>query len=133
MTWLIEIIALIAFISLIVLARVKKRGYFWKTKSGEHINWKEFLKRWKKGIEGITPLQQAKMNLLGIWITVTGIITGIIVNLLIRMENIWYWVLIILIGSLILTLVQMIGIYQKYSKFKQIEKAMVEVNGKKKR
>ena len=82
------------------------------------------MSRWKQGVQGITPLQQSKMQLIGIWITVTGIIAGIIVNILVRLNNFWWWVLIILIGSLIVTITSMIGTYQKYLHHKKVEEVM---------
>jgi phosphotransferase system glucose/maltose/N-acetylglucosamine-specific IIC component len=118
---------LIIFFGLIIL-RLLIRGYFFKTKSGEKLKFKVFMKRWGKGIEGITGLQQKKMQLMGIWITITGIVSGIVVNCLIRIKNMWWWILIILIGSLILILVQFLGTYQAYKKFKIIDEKMKELN-----
>ncbi len=125
--WIIIIILL-----LIIWIRVKKRGFFWKDKQGNELTFKEFMKRWKDGIEGITPLQQSFTQLLGIWITITGIVAGIIVNALIRMENIWWWVEIILVGSLIVTGISMLGQYQKYKIYKKIDKEVKKLNKKSK-
>jgi len=123
--WIIIIILL-----LIIWIRVKKRGFFWKDKQGNELTFKEFTKRWKEGVEGITPLQQSFTQLLGIWITITGIVAGIIVNALIRMENVWWWVEIILVGSLIVTGISMLGQYQKYKIYKKIDKEVKKLNKK---
>lgn len=119
-------IALILFIALIIRARIKKKGYFWEDKQGNKLSFREFTKRWKQGIEGITPLQQTKTQLMGMWITITGIFAGIVVNAFVRLTGVWWWLEIILIGSLIVTGVQFIGIYQKYLVQKKIDNAMKE-------
>ena len=117
MIWLIVLLCLIGLITL----RVILRGYFWKTRTGEKLNFKEFMKRWKIGIEGITPLQSTKTQLMGIWITLTGIIAGIIINILLRMKGQWVWITIVLTGSLILVIMNFLTTLQKYWKFKQID------------
>lgn len=115
---------LILLLVLVVLFRVKIRGYFWRDKRGHKLSLREFLSLWGKGIKGITPLQQAKTNLLGLWITITGIISGISVNALVRMVNQWWWIEIILVGSLIITVVSMISAYQKYYSLKKVHDTM---------
>jgi len=124
--WIILIV--LAFVLIGIRVRVKKRKFFWKDKRGNELSFKEFFGRWKSGVAGINPLQQIKIQLMGIWITLTGIISGIVVNALIRMENIWWWVEIILVGSLIITGVQMLGTYQKYLSLKAVQKVMDDLN-----
>jgi amino acid transporter len=127
MKWYIWTILIIIFFTLITIrARIKKRGYFWTDKKGNPVTFKQFKQKWRKGIEGITPLQQTKAQLLGTWITLTGIIAGMLVNVLVRLKNQWWWILIILSGSLILMLIQFLGTYQKYRIQKQIDIAMKE-------
>lgn len=106
---------------------VRKRGYLMKDKKGKKVNTKEFFRRWKKGIEGITPLQQTKTSLLGNWIVLSGIISGMVINALVRMENQWWWIEIILGGSLILVVIQMISTIQKYWRLKEVDKQMKEL------
>jgi len=127
MKWYI-ILIIISLLIISVRARIKKRGYLMKDKQGKEVTPKEFMKRWKDGVEGITALQQAKMQIMGIWITITGIIAGMVVNALVRMEDVWWWVEIILVGSLILTLVQFLGTWQKYIKYKMSEEIMKNLN-----
>jgi len=112
---------------LFIVIRTKSRGFFWKAKDGEKLTLKQFFKRWGSGIQGITPLQQTKTNIMGIWITITGIVAGIVVNVLIRLKDMWWWITIILVGSLILTLVQFLGSWQKFKRLKATEKAMKEI------
>ncbi len=120
-------------ISLIKFVQIRRRKYLMKDVKGKEVGVKSFFARWKDGIEGITPLGQAKTNLLGTWITLTGVISGMVINALIRMSNQWWWIEIILFGSLILIAVQMIGGLQKYWKFKIIDKAMKEAEGNQKK
>ena len=130
-TWIVLII--IAFILIGLRAKIKKRGYFWLDKKGNKVTLKKFLGRWKDGIEGISPVQQTKTQLMGMWITITGIVAGIVVNALVRMKNMWWWITIILVGSLIVAGVQMIGTYQKYRVQSEAQKVMDKLNkGKKK-
>jgi hypothetical protein len=122
-------ILIILFI--LITLRVKIRKYFWKDRAGNKLTFKQFIQRWKVGVQGITPLQSTKTQLMGIWITITGIIAGIVVNILIRLENMWWWILIILLGSLILTGIQFLTTLQKYWKFKLIDIQMKEIEKKK--
>ena len=117
---------LLILIILFTIIRVKIRGFFWKDKFGNELSLREFFKQWGKGIEGITQKQKEITNLMGTWIVITGIIAGIIVNALIRMENQWWWIEVILVGSLILTVIQLIGTYQRFKTLKLVEIAMKE-------
>lgn len=90
-----------------------------KTKTGEVITWKEFFKRWKAGIEGITPAQSLRASIQGTYITILGIILGIIASI-INYKNAW-WIIIILIGALIITVIQLIGMKQKLKIFQMME------------
>lgn len=127
--WIVFVIGIILF----TLIRTNKRGFFWKDRAGNKLSFKEFLGRWKEGVEGITPLQQTRSSIMGIWIVMAGIISGISVNALIRMENQWWWIEVILLGSLILTVMQMIGLFQKYWKFKAVENEWKKLNKPKRR
>jgi len=114
----------VVLVILVIIIRTKIRGYFWKIrKTGEKLKFKEFFKSWKKGINGITPYQTAKSQVLGNIIVLVGIISGIVINVLVRMENQWIWVTIVLSGSLILTLMSQVGYLQKYWRLKIIKEA----------
>jgi len=124
MEWFLWVLGFLVFI---IIIRTTKRGYFWKDRKGNEVGFKKFFKRWRKGIEGITPLQQAWTNLMGTWIVITGISSGIIIMALVRLKNYWLWTETILIGSLIVTVVQLIGGLQKYWRFKEIAKQNKEL------
>lgn len=112
---------LLIILVLFILIRTKIRGFFYKTKKGEKLKFKEFFKLWKRGINGITQIQTTKSQLMGNIIVLVGIISGIIINCLTRLENQWIWIVIILTGSLILTLMSQVGFLQKYWIQKQVK------------
>ena len=93
-----------------------------KDKDGNKLTWKEFFARWKKGIEGITPLQQAKVIYQNSFIMLLGILLGIIFSLF-RFKDLW-WLTLILTSAFVNTLVVQIGNFQKY----QLLKRMFAIN-----
>ena len=105
--WPLYILLLIVVFT---IARVIKRNFFWKTRDGEELTFKQFLIRWKRGIVEITPLQQTKTNLWSMIPIFSGIIWGIVVTFI----GEFYWMTLILSGSLPLTSVQFISNLQKY-------------------
>lgn len=126
--WAIGIFGLSLIISII---KIWKRKYFAKDIEGNKLSFKQFMKRWKQGIEGITPLQQARTSVLGTWIVISGIVGGIGVMSIIRPENTWWWFVVILSGSLIISVTQIIGGLQKLWRFKEIEKVQKQLEEKK--
>ena len=118
-------------IILIVFVRTKSRGYFWKIKkTGEELTLKQFFKKWGKGIEGISMIQQLKTQIMGTWIVVSGMLAGMIVNAIVRLKSVWWWLEIILCGSLIITSMQLVGTLQKYWRQKQVEDTIKELEEK---
>ena len=115
---------LILFVFIFLLwIRIQKRKFFWKDKQGNKLTFKQFMKRWKDGVEGITPLQQTKTSLMSFPLIFGGIITGIII-MLFRKE---WWLLAILTGSLPLTSMQLLSMWQKYKQMKKINETMKEL------
>lgn len=90
---------------------------FWKDKQGNKLTGKEFMDRFKAGIEKATPLQQAKAMFPGYFIVLAGILFGLVSTWI--MET--WWLFLILIGSLIISFVQLVGAYQKYLLLKRVE------------
>ena len=68
-----------------------------RDKSGKKINSKEFFSRWKRGIQGITPFQQIKIQIRSTWITIIGLLCGIVISA-VNLEVLW-WLLLILVGG----------------------------------
>jgi len=83
---------------------------------------KEFFSRWGKGIQAVTPMQSIKVTLIGNIIILIGIILGIVT---VSLLHTW-WLLIILLGSLIIQGLGFIGSIQKYLVFKNIEMITTE-------
>lgn len=108
---------------IIILAGVKKRGYFWKDKLGKEITAKEFFKRFKEGVEGITPLQQTKTTLWSFLPIFAGMIWGIVIAIMVKT----FWLSLILAGSLPITVIQFISNWQKYQAQKKVWEAMKDL------
>jgi len=93
---------------------------FWKDKQGNELTFKEFMSRWKKGIEGVTALQQLKMQINSMYIMIIGLICGIVITL-IAPGRLW-WLTIILFGGLFNIVIQYLGVWQKKKMLENIEK-----------
>lgn len=91
-----------------------------RTKTGEVISWKEFMKRWKQGILAITQLQQVKTQLMGQMIVLIGIITGMVFSFQLD----YAWLFLILLGSFFVSGVGMLGTYQRFLALLQMEKML---------
>jgi len=91
-----------------------------KLKTGEQITTKEFMSRWKKGIQEITPYQQSKISLVGSCFMIIGVITGLITTFILKT----WWLFIILCGSFLLVGVGTIANYQKYIALQKINNLM---------
>lgn len=77
------------------------------------------MEKFKQGIEGITPLAQAKIQQNSTWLSMIGVLCGVAVSIW-QWKSMW-WVLIILLGGLGMTAVQLIGGYQKIKLLKDID------------
>lgn len=86
-------------------------------KKGNSYTWKEFLVKFKKGVEGITPLQQVKSQINGTYLMLVGLLCGIVV-LAFRIKTMW-WVEIILAAGLFNTFISLVGLIQKRNVLKQ--------------
>jgi hypothetical protein len=91
----------------------------WTDKEGNKLTIKDFLKRWKEGLEGLTPLQKIKSQIAGTRMMLIGFFLGLFVTLY-GWKNLW-WVTIILIGAIINTGVQYIGLKQQKKIFDDLE------------
>ena len=87
-------------------------------KAGNYLTMKEFMARWRKGIEGITPLQQTNTQLLSTAIMLVGIVAGIVISLF-AIKNLW-WLCLVLTGALGNTSVSYLGLWQKKQVLKRL-------------
>ena len=99
---------------------------FWKDKEGNKLTRKEFMQRWKQGIQMVTPLQQIRIQIRSTKISLIGVVGGIVISIY-KFEQLW-WVLLILLGVLGVTSMQLLGMVQKRNIFENIEKLNKEVN-----
>lgn len=81
------------------------------------------FKKWKEGVRAITPLQIVKINLNAYILILIGIVLGIITSIL---NQLW-WLVLILFGSLVVSVTAYIGLWQKYQTLKSISKFVEEV------
>lgn len=96
----------------------------WTDKDGKRLSGKEFIRRWKEGMERVTPLQQARIQLMNYVPIFLGIIGGAIGAFYTKT----WWLFIILLGSLGLTSIQALGILQRYWALKRIDEEMRLIN-----
>ena len=96
-----------------------------RDKQGNKLTRKEFMERWKGGIQNVTPLQQARINLTSTKIILLGVFCGIVIAIY-NIQKLW-WVLIILLGVAGVTSVQLLGAIQKRNVFEKIDKMQKEV------
>lgn len=99
----------------------------WKDANGRWIDAKEFKERFSKGVQQVTPLQQVNSQVLFSWITIIGIVCGMVVCI-INAKTLW-WLGIILVAALGNSAVGLIGLYQRKIQLDNIQK-MIEGDGK---
>lgn len=86
---------------------------------------KEFFTRWKQGILEITPYQQARIVYYNTYLLVLGILCGVVVTSWLSFTKLW-WLVVILIASLVNVIIQQIGNYQKFKVLGYIERRIHE-------
>ena len=79
-------------------------------KKYKELGHKEFMSRWKEGIQKVDAFQTTKVNLVGYVIVMIGIVVGLVINFI---NEIW-WLVIILFVSFIVSGTATLGAYQKY-------------------
>jgi len=91
----------------------------WTDKEGNKLTAREFMSRWKEGIQKVTPLQQTVSSFYFTWLTIIGLVCGLIVSIW-KFQLLW-WLGIILVAGIGNTFVGLIGTYQKYLQLKKID------------
>ena len=92
---------------------------FWTDKEGNKLSLKEFMAKWKEGINRVTPIQQIQSQVIFTFITLIGLLCGIVVTIF-NFSSLW-WLCIILVAAFGNTTVGLIGLNQKLILLKQIE------------
>lgn len=124
--WLIVFI-IVSFGIGIIKERINQRGFFWLDKDGNKLSFKEFMLRWKRGVEGITPVQSTRTNLWSMIPIFAGIIWGIVITIISKT----YWLCLVLLGSLPITTIQFINTWQRYKVQKKVQDTMKELENDK--
>lgn len=119
------VLGILISIVIIIIIRIKSRGFFWKARDGSELTLKQFGLRYKEGVVNITPLQQTKTTMWSFIPIFAGLIWGITVMII---AGTW-WMVLILGGSLPIISVQFIGNLQKYRALKRVKEAMDEAMG----
>lgn len=85
-----------------------------------------FIQRWKEGIKQVTQLQQLKIQQRSNWITIIGLLCGIIVMAFNIRQ--WWWIEIILGAGVMNQSMVLIGTKQKIDTIQKIEDSLKELN-----
>jgi hypothetical protein len=97
-----------------------------KTKSGEEITWKEFLDRWKEGMQNLTPKQRTQNDIVSSWTILIGFIASIIALIFFNetFGLVTYGLILIFIGNTYSNSIKLFGLYGQLKLFKNIEEQM---------
>lgn len=95
---------------------------FWTDKEGNKLTFKQFMARWKEGVNRVTPQQQLDAQIRFTWLTLIGILAGVIVTSL-HFATLW-WLTIILVASFANTGIGLVALWQKRNMFRTIENSM---------
>lgn len=87
----------------------------------------DFKKKFIEGFEKLTPAQITRAELNGIIIILIGITMGLVITPIVRIQGVWYWAEIILIGSFIVTIIQLISKWQLYRIQKKQDEIMKNI------
>jgi hypothetical protein len=102
------------------------------TKEGEKISWKEFMKRWKSGINGITPQQRLKNELISTGISEVGYIVGLIALIIFRDKLLVSWfaygLILIFVGSVWATGLKFLITKQQLNSFKNTDNKAINID-----
>jgi len=96
----------------------KKKGFL-RDKEGNRLTVTEYIARWKKGIEGITPAQSIQTQIGGTRIILIGLCLGLVMSL-VGFKSLW-WVSIILCGAIVNTSIQYLGLVKQRNVYRDIE------------
>ena len=101
-----------------------------RDKAGNEITVGEFFKRWKHGIENITPMQKLVIEIRGTFIMLLGFILGFFAIIWLREQIGWlaYGLVLIFLGSIITTFLKWNSLKQQLRYFKRMEEQIEHRN-----
>jgi len=103
-----------------------------KDKEGNKITMKEFIQRWKIGIQNITPVQKLSNDSRATFVTLIGFIISLIALIIFRdqMPIIWltYGLILIFVGSVWSNLIKWLTLNQQLKLFKNLDSSALDLN-----
>ena len=99
---------------------------FWTTKTGEELTFKQFVEKWKKGINEVTPMQRLESSIFFQKTMTLGFFLGLCLAIY-NYKTMW-WLAIILFGGLGMNILQYKSLKQQYTLFKNLEEQSKEEN-----
>jgi len=105
-----------------------------KTKLGEKISWKEFFKRWGKGIKSLTPLQKLSNEMLSTFVMFVGYSVGLVSLIIFRnlfaIQWFTYALMIIFLGASWSNGIRTIALFQQVRILKKLDSSQdIDVTG----
>ena len=104
----------------------------YKTKIGEKIDAKEFFKKWKKGINSITPLQKLQNEQRATFIMMVGYLVGLISLVIYREAFVVVWftyaLIIIFFGALFGQVIKYLTLRTQLKLFKDLGDESLDLN-----
>jgi len=104
----------------------------YKTKTGEKIDIKEFIKRFKKGIESITPLQRLQNETRATFIMLIGYLVGLVSLVIYRELFVVQWftyaLIIIFLGATYGQVIKLFAFRTQLKLFKGIESKSIDLD-----
>ena len=100
----------------------------WKTKTGERIEFKEFINRFKSGIQSITPLQKLQNEQRATFIMLIGYLVGLVSLFVYRESFVVAWftyaLMIIFLGATYGQVIKLFALMTQLKMFKNIEESI---------
>ncbi len=97
----------------------------WKTKSGEKVDAKEFLRRFKEGLSNITPLQRLQNEQRATFIMLIGYLVGLVSLFIFREEFLVSWftyaLMIIFLGATYGQVIKLLALRTQLKLFKDLD------------
>jgi hypothetical protein len=103
-----------------------------RLKTGEVITFKEYMRRWKVGIQNITPIQRLTNEARGTLISLIGFIIALIAMVIFRDKFIVSWfaygLILVFVGSVFTTGLKWLTLRQQMRAFKEMDSMSLKVD-----
>lgn len=100
-----------------------------KDKSGKKISLQEFGKRWKEGMQNLTPKQRTQNDIFSSWVILVGFIVSTIALIFFNKTFgvVTYGLILIFLGNTYANAIKLFSLYGQLKVFKNIEEMTMEV------